>query len=586
MSLQFLGALDKSAHVRNISQNSAAPPLTGGSSTGGVRALGCFDGSTAGGLLYHQGLDKLISLGRSSSIRPGAQALCFFKLDPFLLLESPPNADFQHVHPASSADSVFLGQYNPSTGLQQAYTWIPGNAVVTADFTTMIIGGSAQFVGPNGAFLQHLSDIPSSTEGGWAQVLFQPSRMLFFEGLTSGIPNETLVQGSGVYPDGLALQMVNGRINGNQLGKIWGWIDIRTRRLVGILGAGNSGGLITGLPTAFPSFAVVTPLGGQTQSEGPIAGEVFDWGLCGFYPDGDSTFELPKGRLYCCSHREIPVIGSSVPGDLQRTYVRFTDFNPFGVSASPGQPSRVHGRIALTSRIISIINPHFDLAGQHRISNPSANQPAFDPIRGRFVLCMGSVDPFAPLLAPDNDVTFGFYSQAPQPVIVTGPAAQSVPRTAAVTEFRSTVAGDIGELIGGASVEWTLTRRSTRLETLTVTGGIGSTSTVANPPISDAVPSVAEGTLEIFADGVLLAETADYTVVLSTGVITWVTDQSSALLVQASYEHRETDAEPAFGTLLSDSSQSDENGLASTQVRYPDQSSIVGQLDYLKSEIV
>lgn len=585
MSLKFLGAVDKSQFARDIAANSDNVPVPGGSFTGGSRIVGCYDGSVQGGMVYHAGLDRLIALGRTNSNAAGARITPFYKLDPFLLDANPPNSDFEHVHPSTDPEAILLGQYNPATGLQSAYTKIAGETMVVADFATMTIGGAAAFTGPNGDFSVIGSDLLPTAEGGWSgSPVANPVRMLVWEGLTNGIPNETIAQGSGVYPDGLALVAVNGTLNGNSLNSVFAWVDLRTRRMVGILGAGDNGGLVSGEPTAFPLEVDSNPAG--PQYEGPIAGEEFVWGVCAFYPDGDSSFALPKGRIYFCTHAELPSVNNSVPGDEQRIYIRFTDFNPFGVSASSGQPTRVHGRVDLTTRIVMPINPPFDLSGQRRMVNANANQPAFDPIRGRFVICIGSQDVNQPPLLADNDCTFGFYSQAPEPVIATGPAAQSVPRTAAVTEFRSTVVGDIGELIGGATVNWTLTRRSTRLETLTVTGGIGTTSTVDNPPISDAVPSIAEGTLQVFADGVLLAETTDYTVVLSTGVITWVTDQSGASLVQASYEHRETDAEPAFGTLLSDSSQSDQNGLASTQVRYPDQDSIVGELDYLKSEIV
>jgi len=100
-----------------------------------------------------------------------------------------------------------------------------------------------------------------------------------------------------------------------------------------------------------------------------------------------------------------------------------------------------------------------------------------------------------------------------------------------------------------------------------------------------SVPSSAAGSLRIFADGIELAESTDFTVVLSTGVITWVTDQQGATLVSAAYEHRGTGALPAHGTLLGSSSSTDGDGRARTSVFYPDDDDLVGKLDLITSDL-
>ena len=79
----------------------------------------------------------------------------------------------------------------------------------------------------------------------------------------------------------------------------------------------------------------------------------------------------------------------------------------------------------------------------------------------------------------------------------------------------------------------------------------------------------------------MLVEGVDYTVVLSTGVITWITDQSGAAVVDASYEHRETNATPPHGSLLATASISDEDGRVNTQVAYGTGTTLVGAIDRL-----
>ena len=83
----------------------------------------------------------------------------------------------------------------------------------------------------------------------------------------------------------------------------------------------------------------------------------------------------------------------------------------------------------------------------------------------------------------------------------------------------------------------------------------------------------------------MLVEGVDYTVNLATGLITWITDQSGAALVTATYEHRETEVSPPNGSLLVLQGVSDQDGRVFTQVRYDDDDDLVGALDILRSAI-
>lgn len=575
MSLKFINAQDIVAFQNAVFANSNDPPEAGGGSTG----TGAFSGFTTSGqpqtMVYHQGRDRYYCVCRISSLGSSGEGIAYF--DPFLVNDSPPESD--HIGDSLAGINVFhlsLDQFNEAVGKQRIFTANSGAGGDTqeVDEVTLAISAAIFTAGPNGNFKQSASDIATSSDGGW-NALHPLS--VFFTGLTDGIPNETLQQGANVYPDGLYLAPMNaGQLESDNVRLQFGWVDIRTRRLEGLLGVADV--TVSRVPIAFPYEVDSSPTG--NAGEALIGGDTFDWVCAQFIADGDSMFEAPKGQLLFHNRLEIPAITSPSPGDQLRNYVRLTDFNPFGVAAAAGETSRTHGRVRLTSRIVLDVAPIFDIAGEEDFINPaSINGIQFDQLRQRFV-----VGPIYSGQAGDfgraNSVAIGFYSPQPSVSIVTAPAARDVPRTNDIVDFETFAGGDLGEAIAGVDVTWTLARRSTEGEVLDASIFPG-TSIVDNFPIDDTNPSTPEGTLVVVADGTTLVETTDYTVALATGVITWVTDQSGAALVTATYEHRAVDADPAHGTLLTSRSQTDENGNARTQVLWPDNDALVGKLDLL-----
>ncbi|KKK81283.1 hypothetical protein LCGC14_2815020, partial [marine sediment metagenome] len=83
----------------------------------------------------------------------------------------------------------------------------------------------------------------------------------------------------------------------------------------------------------------------------------------------------------------------------------------------------------------------------------------------------------------------------------------------------------------------------------------------------------------------VLAETTDYTVVLATGVITWVLDHSDATQMLADYDHRDTPAASPSGELLNSTAQSDDLGRAVVRVRFADDDTLVDTGDRLTATV-
>ena len=149
--------------------------------------------------------------------------------------------------------------------------------------------------------------------------------------------------------------------------------------------------------------------------------------------------------------------------------------------------------------------------------------------------------------------------------------------------LQQVVPGMLDEAVAGQEVTFGLSRVSTLDETLTIIGGIGTLSYVANPPIDADIAGNAE--LSITADGSPLTEGVDYQVNnLTTGEIQWLTSQSGKV-VEASYYHRGTEATPAFGSLLTTTALSDGDGRVFGRVAYADDDDLVGQIDKLEVDL-
>jgi hypothetical protein len=594
MSFKATFAQDISEYSQKIAENSQDPPDDSGSATGLGRFAAYGSGPTpSANLIYHTGRDRFFCPFRASSAAQGSSGVGYF--DPNFVADSPPNADYvnQTTLGLGAITTLQNDQFDPATSAQRIFLANAGSGNIDElDPNTLGLTTDVFDEGPNGIFQNTISGPPTG-DGNWQSLV---STNLFFTGLkngirvTSGEVNnangnknnvETLTSGVNVHPDGLYLANLNtGTLEGNNVTRSFGWVDIRTRRLVGLIGA-EEDGLSTGIPSFFPLEVAANPTGNSSESE--INGRTFQWICAQYLPDPDATFAIPKGELIFIPRLEIPSINVPVLGDVQEVYIRITDFNPFNVAAAEGSRDRQHGRKRLTSAIIFNVFVPFDLTGQNPMNNPANPSVQFDPLRGRWVMVVADGTSLEPFPIDTNYQTVGFFSRSVDPVIVTSPAARDVPRTNDVVEFESFVGGDLGEPVGGSQIDWTLNRRSTEGELLDASTFPG-TSTVANPPIDDVSPSIPEGTLVVIADGTTLVEGADYSVVLSTGIITWITDQSGAAVVTATYEHRSTGASPAHGTLLTSASTSDEGGQVRTQVLFPDNDALVGTIDFLESE--
>ena len=395
--------------------------------------------------------------------------------------------------------------------------------------------------------------------------------MLIFEGLTEGIPGETNLTGPGSYPAGLALLRCRlgtcpapiGTGAANDCDRAFVWLDLAT-------------GLLDGRMPTTPGAADTSGI----NTEAPIAGETFDWQAGQYIPDSDSTFTAPKGEMMIVS--DDPDSPADPANFTQSAFVKMIDFNPFNVVESGGAPPRVHERVRLLSSCDYNDDPMYDVPGAGAGGGTGFNNEMirlqYHPPSRRFFQILAVAVPTLPNVA--GEAFIGYWARAVAPSVLTSPVARTTPRTNDITEFEAFTLGTLGEPAGGVTINWSLFRNSTELEVIDASTFPG-TSTVANFPIDDSSPSTPEGTLVVRADTVVLVEGVDYTVVLATGVITWITDQSGATVVDASYEHRETNATPPHGDLLSTVAVSDEEGRVNTQVAYGAATTLVGAIDRL-----
>ena len=428
---------------------------------------------------------------------------------------------------------------------------------------------SAWAANPFGAFWPI---VPGNWIGGPTLTNESNVGRLIFEGLVDGIPGETNLTGANVYPAGLMLARCEFATCPVPIGtgvladcdNALVWIDLATGGVDGRM-ANTAGIAHSTLP----------------NSEAPVSGNEFSWYPAQYVPDIDATFATPKGELMFFSDRH------SVPADPlnfpESVYLKVIDFNPFGVPAASNAPNRVHERVRFGPTSVDFnVNPMFDVGGAGQARNDQM-QLAYHPLTRRFFMILADIpaNVTSPGPAPGSESFIGYWARAVDPVILTSPVADDVPRTNDIIEYESFVTGALGEPVEGVNIGWSLLRNSTELEVIVpVFPGF---NTVANPPIDGNLAGDTEGTLVVRADSVVLVEGVDYTVNLTLGRITWITDQTGASVVDVSYEHRETNASPPHGTLLSASGQSEIDGRVFTQVRVEDDNAIVGTLDRLIS---
>ncbi len=339
-----------------------------------------------------------------------------------------------------------------------------------------------------------------------------------------------------------------------------------------------------GGPTNPPGFTPEAPT---------FLGDAFELASMQFVADDDDTAAQPKGRIFLWTHlgtEDDSAVAEATVGKLWYKYVKIIDWNPFNKVATPGNPSRVHLRELLLTRMNYTAN---EAAGTNPTSmgvgdgsEPLAGeQPYFHPgtrtMRTHFDYTTGSTV---------RDATVVIHSLTPSVNQITAPTALADVETNKTVAWESLVLGDIGEPIAAKVVDWTLERVSTDRENLD-TDGLPATSTVDHPVITAGTLVVERefpaGTFTVLTEGA----SDDYTVVESSGVITWqvgITGTSPPGPEPdnyfASYQHLNTKTTPAHGSLLQASSQSDVDGRAQTRVRYPETARLVGEFDRLEAE--
>jgi len=533
--------------------------------------------SSTWSIFYDQARDRVLSEIRSTS--PSGQPLNG-SFDPLLVDASAPRGVLGPVL-ASFPAPFYGGYFDRDAGTQLIYNANPGYSPSTAEFnttdpSTLSPDGGLAF-GATGPFVGR-----SRTTIGLDGYFSAAERWIFFEGLTDGIPGETLTTGTNVYPRGLGLTNPDvGRVpaafgppfdgGGNNANNALGWVDLETGNLVGAL-----------LNTTGVAALVSTGL----FAEPPVAGQVFRYEPQMFVPDVDSTAGAPKGELFLISS-----LGdrSYTTGLEQAFFIKIVDFNPFALTPGSGAPVRVHERVTLKTAIEFSEDPIFgvpsseDLTAAFTTSAPGDTDVIYHPPTRRFIVVVSPTGqtPTGSQLPEYGFV--GYWQRAVDPVVIGDPVLRDVAATNSIAEMVAFVGGNLGEPSSGTVVDFTLERASTIDEVVDASGGIGAAPALEAAEIDDTFPSSAQGTLVLTATtaGVptVLVETTDFTVVLSTGVITFVTDQSSADTVTATYFHGNVPLSPAHGTLLVDSAITNEAGLATTRVSYPDNAELVGHYD-------
>lgn len=527
---------------------------------------------------YLHQLDKVILTTRSSGSdinRLGINPLLFGVNVPDAFLEN--SGDFVNNIPLLPGDPLLGGGqklYASSGGVFPGSEWENVDPVLSLTqggvgaFPTVPAGN-----GPIRVILGIGTAIPpgpGTWNGGSATFGFWIASGCVFEGLTDGILGETNLTGPNVYPAGLMLFRARiatcpapiGTGGAGDCTNALVWLDLAT-------------GLVDGRMNNTPGAAFVS----GPNTEAPIAGQQFFWNVGQYIPDSDATVLQPKGELLIVSDdNAIPADPSNFP---QSVFLKVIDYNPFNAVESGDAPPRIHERIRLRSSVDFDDNPMFDVSTAAAARN-DVFRLMFHPPSNRFFMVLAVQAATTPVVA--DEAFIGYWARQVEPAFVTSPVARTTPRSNDITEWEAFVQGTLAEPVGGTTVDWTLVRVSTELEVLNASVFPG-TSTVANPPIDQAFPVVNEGTLVVRADSVVLVEGVDYTVNLATGIITWITDQSGATLVDASYEHRETDASPSHGDLLSTSSISDDEGGVVTSILYGPAPTLVGALDVLRNAL-
>jgi hypothetical protein len=497
---------------------------------------------------------------------------------------------------------LVMASLRPDGGTGRAARWDPN----LIDSTSSSVGWFVSPVGQNHTFPFFTSDFVPSTGG---QRLFQANSFTVDAFVELNMAAPTLIVDSDAFPTvgrrgnqqstspfpATTVGAFDGSFEGG-LGANWvffpemgagGYAVVLPVTCWADIGAG---------PVAFVTCCVGvdlqtgagTPLipcaygsGEHVFNRGPAFGETqIDFSQLQFMADDESTGIAPKGELFLTSRHTSP------GGNDSRQYVRFVDFNPFGVA---GVPNRIHLRETLFSRLDLLSNTE-PTGGPPQLPINAYNQPTallapltvFTARGSRRIVFESSLATGAQ--QPSTQIEA---SRAALPTTIGIPSPKGAVVTNREVSFQAEVLGSLGEQILNAPVDFTIERLTTMGEILATTGTPNETVTVANVPIDREV-FWAPG-FEVFEDSgggpVALTETTHYTVDAGLGEITFISPHTiggSVYTIQ--YAHTAAPATPAHGSILDPTVLSDVGGVATSRVLYPDDDALADQIDQVTAD--
>ena len=429
----------------------------------------------------------------------------------------------------------FMGDFEPITGTQQMYrhdssVW---NEVAYSDPTSDIgtdVWAMIDWNQPSAA-----SGIISTDDGYWTlHTANNSDNAIFFPGWDSGY---------------MILNRGQCRVAGVTEQEVMVLVDLST-------GAGT----ILDIPAKFTA----SPTAFQA---GPLFGEAnTDNRYIQFVPDADSRHTAPKGRIFCSISGLEPITNEL------RFYAQFYDWNPTGAS---GSPERVHQRESLSSRSLvdapatstTILAP---TPGRVRVGSTNPVQEEhflFDTGRGRLVMFSSTTDANGNQRTGCHNIIEFF--QSADLAFLRPPQPLAPPSSGRVVIFDTDTRGDLGEVIGGKVVNWSIEATSTEGETLNVVGSSpGDTIATAHTMNVDIDYPAA-----VYKDDVPMTE--------GTGASEWIRVAGGidftapepidgAPVYTVDYPHTADPDATAHGTLLNATSITDAEGLGQTRVRYAD----------------
>lgn len=466
------------------------------------------------------------------------------QFDPLFLDNTSSLAKFGQS--AAASQHLNVGEWDQANAIQNIYA---GPNVSSSEFwpvdpTTLVVTDIGSSLWP---FYWDVSSIGIGTIGGWddGPTATTQSDTIFFEAW------------------GYALRIARVKHTDGNLYRGLTLVDLTD----------GSGALID-VPVVFTS----TPA--ALFEAFSFQGDDFNLDGIQFVRDDDSVPAAPKGRVFLHSSAFLSDLGD-VDNTDWRQYMKVIEWNPLNVSPAPGNSTRVHLREVTMTRLNFIerqafgTNPN-SLGTKITSGTPLANgllRTRFHPVSRTFVTLNEHAD------VDEEERGFVRQSLAPALAEVQTPTALQEVETAKTIRFRSRALGDIGDAVGGIPATWTLERASTVGETFD-TSGAPAFVDVANPPIDT-------DSLVFYYLGTPLTITTDYLVNEGTGRITGQGAHAplNTSGYTADYEHRTNPATPAHGTLLQQSSRSDELGLAETRVQYPDDDDLVLDFDLIDCEM-